>query len=295
MTLGNSSQPRAHLNFESVFDKLKQPAASRATGGKREIWQQESHAEKMQKVREALEMAEKKLEKYRRKKPRALVDEVMAGGGASAAAAGLPPFPAAPKKRLSLLAAGEKGDDDEDEADAMDDDDDDDSTDDANGGVGSDGGDSAGQETDEEVEEEDGKMVAAANAKEAAASSAPAAAASIPTEEHLPPSRNGSYGSAQSAGFASSAQRMLHSPHYSPLWSPIRSDAMDASGLGLASLECATVPGGLNGSLSPWNGVVSSISASVSASVDDAEHGIHDFAMPLLDVDAAWHRWMRTE
>jgi hypothetical protein len=205
----------------------------------------------MEKVHEALEKAEKKLEKYDRKKMRALVDEAMVGGSASAAA-GLPPFPAAFKKPLSLLAAGEKGDDDDEGADAMDDDDDD-SSDDANGASDSDVSSVAesamhcGDEDEhkenppQETSDEDDEFVTAyahahayvhANANKAAASPVPAAAAASPTEEHLPPSRNGSYGSFLHAGVPSSAQRLLDSPtklYPHALASPVPAPQMDAS------------------------------------------------------------------
>jgi hypothetical protein len=199
MTLGNSSQPRAHLNFESVFAKLALPFVPRKTGGECEIWRRPSHATKMQLVREALLMAQEAL----------AVGAIVVNAEAVAAVV-LPEFPAVIKKHLSLWGVGEKGDDDEEEEE-MDDDDED--ADDANGAAESDGEHSAGQETDEEVEEEDEEVMAAATATAAAASPVRATSAASTTQMHLPPSRSGSDGSSfLHAGLASPTQRLLDSP-----------------------------------------------------------------------------------
>jgi hypothetical protein len=210
-------------------------------------------------------------------------------GANAVAAAMLPEFPAVCKKQLSLLSVDEQQEEEEEEEEeedeavsAVESDDDEDSACDVNSVAASavhDGDEDTNQNEPPQEAQPEGQM--------------------DEVREVQQPSAAVNGGAAEAAGVMAAAAAaepfLLHSPQYSPLWSPIRSDAMDASGLGLASLECASVTGGLSGSLSPWNGLVSSISASVSASIDDAEHGIHDFAMPLLDVDAAWHRWMRME
>jgi len=282
MTLGKSSQPRAHLNFESVFAKLAQPFVPRKTGGECEVWQRPSHAAKMQRVREALLMAQAAL-------AGSVGPQVQPFVGANAvAAAMLPEFPAVSKKHLSLRSIDEQHEEEEEEAEdeavaAVESDDDEDSACDVNSVAAS-----AIHDGDEDTN----------NENESPQEVQPEGQADEVREVQQSPAAV-NVGAAEAAGVMAAAATaepfLLHSPQYSPLWSPIRSDAVDASGLGLASLECATANGGLSGSLSPWRGLVSSISSSVSASVDDAEHGIHDFAMPSLDVDAAWQRWMRTE
>jgi hypothetical protein len=282
MTLGNSSQPRAHLNFESVFAKLAQPFVQRKTGGECEVWQRPSHAAKMQRVREALLIAQAALAGLVGPQVQPFVD------ANAVAAAVLPEFPAVSKKHLSLLSIDEEcGDeqheeeDEDDEADeeavaAVESDDDEDSACDVNSVAAS-----AIHDDDEDT-----------NKNEPAQEAPPEGQADEVREVQQPPAVNVGAAEAVEVVAAAAESFLLHSPQYSPLWSPIRSDALDATGLGLTPLECATVNGGLSGSLSPWSGVVSSVAA---GGIDGAEHGIHDFAMPLLDVDAAWHHWMRTE